>query len=296
MNIENLQGSIVAIVTPFLSNGEIDFETFDNLIEWHIEQGTNGIVVCGTTGETPTLTEEEDAKLMEQAVKLSNGRVAIIAGTGSNSTKDCITYSKRAESLGVDALLVVSPYYNKPTKNGLRLHFSELAKAVDIPIILYNVPSRTGNTIPVDLTIELANKFKNIVGIKEAAGQIEVFTELLSKRPEGFKVYSGDDYLSTIANLMGADGCISVVANVIPASFSKLMSLSIQGHVEDSRKIFYKYLNLMNLMFVESNPIPVKAALAEMGKIKEVYRAPLCEIDETNRKKLISEMKKVELI
>lgn len=296
MKIENLQGSIVALATPFTSNGDIDLDTFDSLIEWHIDQGTNGIVVCGTTGETPTLSEDEDAKLMEHAVKISNGRAAIIAGTGSNSTKDCIKYSQRAEALGVDGLLVVSPYYNKPSKNGLRIHFSQLAEAVNIPIILYNVPSRTGSTIPVDLTLELANKYKNIVGIKEAAGKIEIFTELLAKRPEGFKIYSGDDYLSTMANLMGADGCISVVANVIPASFSKLMSLSIQGNAVEARKIFYKYVNLMDLMFIESNPIPVKAALAEMGKIKEVYRAPLCQMEQGNREKLIEEMKKVGLI
>lgn len=296
MNIENLQGSIVALVTPFTENGEIDFNSFDNLIEWHIAEGTNGIVVCGTTGETPTLSEDEDASLMERAVKVSNGRIPIIAGTGSNSTKDCIAYSKRAESLGVDGLLVVAPYYNKPTPAGLKLHFSMLAAEVNIPIILYNVPSRTGCDITPNIAIELANEHKNIVGIKEAAGKIEYFTELISKRKEGFKIYSGDDYLSPIANLLGADGCISVIANVIPADFSKLMKYSIEGNTKETNNLFYKYIELMDLMFIESNPIPVKAALAKMNKIEEKYRAPMCQMEMANKEQLISEMKKLNII
>ncbi|HLW07625.1 MAG TPA: 4-hydroxy-tetrahydrodipicolinate synthase [Marinilabiliaceae bacterium] len=296
MKIENLRGSIVAIVTPFKNNGKVDFDTFDSLIKWHIAQGTNGIVVCGTTGETPTLSEDEDALLMEHAVKIANGQVAIIAGTGSNSTQDCVKYSKRAESLGVDGLLVVAPYYNKPTTKGLHLHFTTLAKAVNLPIILYNVPSRTGSTISVDLAIRLAKENNNIVGIKEAAGKIDIFTELIAKRPKGFKVFSGDDYLSTFANLMGADGCISVIANVIPNDFSKMMKSSLDGDLETARSLFYKYQNIMGLMFVESNPIPVKTALAAMGKTTEIFRAPLCGMEENTKQALLSEMKKVGLL
>jgi 4-hydroxy-tetrahydrodipicolinate synthase len=296
MKIENLRGSIVAIVTPFKENGDIDFQAFDALLEWHIAQGTNGLVVCGTSGETPTLSEDEDAMMMERAVRLANGRLPIIAGTGSNSTQDCIKYSKRAKKAGVDGLLVVAPYYNKPTRKGLHLHFSSVAKAVDIPIILYNVPSRTGSTIAPDLAIQLAEENKNIIAIKEAGGKIEVFVELLAKRPQEFKIYSGDDLLSTMANWLGADGCISVIANVIPHEFSQLMTASINGDVVTARELFYKYKDIINLMFIESNPIPVKTALAAMGKVTETFRAPLCTMEDDTKAMLLKEMKRLKLI
>jgi 4-hydroxy-tetrahydrodipicolinate synthase len=296
MKIENLRGSIVAIVTPFKENGDIDFQAFDALLEWHIAQGTNGLVVCGTSGETPTLSEDEDAMMMERAVRLANGRLPIIAGTGSNSTQDCIKYSKRAKKAGVDGLLVVAPYYNKPTRKGLHLHFSSVAKAVDIPIILYNVPSRTGSTIAPDLAIQLAEENKNIIAIKEAGGKIEVFVELLAKRPQEFKIYSGDDLLSTMANWLGADGCISVIANIIPHEFSQLMTASINGDVVTARELFYKYKDIINLMFIESNPIPVKTALAAMGKVTETFRAPLCTMEDDTKAMLLKEMKRLKLI
>ncbi len=294
--IQNLRGSIVAITTPFKENGDIDLTAFDALVEWHITQGTDGMVVCGTTGETPTLSEEEDAMMMERAVKVVNGRIPVIAGSGSNSTQDCIKYSQTAQKAGVDALLVVAPYYNKPTRKGLYQHFSSVAKAVNIPIILYNVPGRTGCAIAYDLAIQLANDHKNIIAIKEAAGNFEVLVNLIANRPQGFKVYSGDDFLSTAANLLGADGCISVVANVIPKEFHELMKASLAGNVEVSRQIFYKYKRLMDLMFVESNPIPVKTALAAMGKIKETFRLPLCTMEDKNKEALLAELKKVGVI
>lgn len=294
--IQNLRGSIVAITTPFKENGDIDLAAFDALVEWHIAQGTDGLVVCGTTGETPTLSEEEDAMMMERAVKVVNGRIPVIAGSGSNSTQDCIKYSQTAEKAGVDALLVVAPYYNKPTRKGLYQHFSSVAKAVNIPIILYNVPGRTGCAIAYDLAIQLANDHKNIIAIKEATGNFEVFVNLIANRPEGFKIYSGDDFLSTAANLLGADGCISVVANVIPKEFHELMKASLAGNVEVSRQIFYKYKRMMDLMFVESNPIPVKTALAAMGKIKETFRLPLCTMEDKNKEALLTELKKVGVI
>ncbi|GAO29554.1 4-hydroxy-tetrahydrodipicolinate synthase [Geofilum rubicundum] len=262
MGIENLRGSIVAIATPFKENGDLDLETFDSLVEWHVEQGTDAIVVCGTTGETPALSEDEDAIMIERAVKKVNGRIPVIAGTGSNSTQDSIKYSKRAIGLGVDALLVVAPYYNKPSDKGIYLHFATIAKAVDASIILYNVPGRTGSNISPEIAVRLANDFKNIVAIKEAGGSMPVFAELLARRPKSLKVYSGDDFLATSANLLGADGCISVVANLIPGDFHQLMMASLNGDAEQSRALFYKYKSLMELMFVESNPIPVKSALA----------------------------------
>jgi len=292
----DLEGSIVAIVTPFKENGEIDAEAYDQLIDWHIENGTDGIVVCGTTGETPSLTGDEDAFLIERTVKRVNGRVPVIAGTGSNSTQECIKYTKKAASIGVDAVLVVGPYYNKPTEKGMFMHFSAVAEAVDIPIVLYNVPSRTGSKIPVSTTIKLANTYNNIVGIKEASGDLSLFTELIAHRPEGFKVYSGDDFLAAPANVLGADGCISVIANIIPQVFAQLMNVSINADVKQLNEVFYKYLKLMDLMFVESNPIPVKTALAAMGKVQEVFRSPMCSMEDENKFELIDELKKLKLI
>lgn len=296
MQIEQLQGSIVAIVTPFKNNGEIDLEAFDELVEFHIENGTDGIVVCGTTGETPTLSDAEDALMIERCVKKVDGRVPVIAGTGSNSTADCIKYSKKAVELGADALLIVAPYYNKPSRRGIYKHFSQVAKNVDAPIILYNVPGRTGSTIEPSTAIELASNFENIIAIKEAGGDMNVFAELLANRPEGFKVYSGDDFLSFPANCLGADGCISVIANLIPADFHKMMNDSISGDLKSARDLFFKYRALMELMFLESNPLPVKTALALMGRVSEVFRAPLCEMEDENREQLKIELKKLKLL
>jgi 4-hydroxy-tetrahydrodipicolinate synthase len=296
MQIEQLQGSIVAIVTPFKDTGEIDLDAFDELIEFHINSGTDGIVVCGTTGETPTLSDAEDAKMIERCVTKVNGRVPVIAGTGSNSTSDSIKYSKQAIELGVDALLVVAPYYNKPSRRGIYKHFSQIAKNVKAPIILYNVPGRTGSVIEPSTAVELARNFENIVAIKEAGGDMNVFAELLATRPNGFKVYSGDDFLSYSANCMGADGCISVVANLIPADFHKMMKSSVDGDLKTARELFFKYRALMELMFLESNPLPVKTALALMGRVNEVFRAPLCEMEDENREQLKIELKKLKLL
>lgn len=291
-----LQGSIVAIATPFKNNGDIDTQSFDKLIEFQIENGTNGIVVCGTTGETPTLTEAEDTYMFEYALKRVNGRVPVIAGSGSNSTDECIKYSKTAESTGVDALLVVGPYYNKPTAKGMYNHFGTLAQKVKCPIILYNVPGRTGSAIPVDVTMKLANEFDNIVGVKEASGNIHNVASLLAQRPAGFRVYSGDDSLSVMTNLLGGDGCISVAANVIPKDFSQMMAACIKGDVTTSRQLFFKYRNLMDLLFIESNPIPVKTALAAMGLIEENFRLPMCSMEDGNKQKLINELKRLNII
>lgn len=296
MQIEKLQGSIVAIVTPFKNTGEIDLDAFDELIEFHISSGTDGIVVCGTTGETPTLSDAEDAQMIERCVKKVNGRVPVIAGTGSNSTADSIKYSKKAVELGADALLVVAPYYNKPSRRGIYKHFSQVAKNVDAPIILYNVPGRTGCAIEPQTAVELAKNHANIVAIKEAGGDMNVFAELLATRPKGFKVFSGDDFLSFSANGMGADGCISVVANLIPSDFHKMMKASIDDDLQTARDLFFKYRPLMELMFLESNPLPVKTALALMGRVNEVFRSPLCAMEDENREQLKIELKKLKLL
>lgn len=292
----DLTGSIVAIVTPFKANGEIDVDAFDKLIEFHLSNGTDGLVVCGTTGETPALTGDEDAFLIERAVKQVGGKIPVIAGTGSNSTQECIKYSRKAEAIGVDAVLVVGPYYNKPTEKGMYQHFATVVEAINVPIVLYNVPSRTGSSISVDNTIKLANNFDNIVGIKEASGDLGLFAELIARRPKGFRLYSGDDFLATSANLMGADGCISVIANVIPGEFAKLMKDSMLGNVEETKEIFFKYRELMDLMFVESNPIPVKTALSAMGMVNEEFRSPMCRMEDANKQQLINELKQLAII
>lgn len=291
-----LQGSIVALVTPFNTDGSIDFKSLDRLIDFHIENGTNAVVVCGTSGESPTLSEAEDAKMFEHVVERVNKRMVVIGGSGSNSTQSCIKYTQNAKNAGVDAVLTVGPYYNKPTSNGMYNHFASVAQAVDIPIILYNVPGRTGSAIKSDVAIKLANDFDNIVGIKEASGNISAVAELIAKRPDGFRVYSGDDNLSMLCNLLGGDGCISVAANVFPKDFSRMMQLSIMGNVTEARELFYRYRHIMDLLFVESNPIPVKAALAAMGMINEVYRLPLCPMEDANKKLLLDEMKALKLI
>ena len=296
MNFDDLQGSIVAIVTPFNECGQIDYEKFDELIEWQIMQGTKGVVVCGTTAETPAMSESECDMLIRRAVLIVNGRVPVIAGSGSSSTQESINYSRFAENEGADAILVVSPYYNRPTIKGQYMHFAEIAQSVSIPIILYNVPARTGSTIPYDLAINLANMYSNIRGIKEASGSFQTFTHLLENRPAGFKVFSGDDFLSTAVNLMGADGCISVIANIIPKEFQEMMSASINAETAKARSLFFKYKKLLELMSIETNPIPVKTALAAMGKINEIFRLPLCEMNTDNKKLLLSEMENLGLL
>lgn len=292
----NLKGSIVAIVTPFLSDGSIDWNAYDNLIEFHLANGTDGIVVCGTTSETPTLTDKEDEELVKRAVDKIKGRMPIIAGTGSNSTITAIEKTQKAKELGADAALVVVPYYNKPTQTGMFKHFEAVANAVNLPIVLYNVPSRTGASLSPQTVSKLANQFNNIVGVKEAAGDLSYFTQIIATTADDFLVYSGDDFLATSANYHGADGCISVLANIIPKEFAELMKLSGAGDVQKANAIFYKYQNLMDLLFIESNPIPVKAALAEMGYLKEIYRQPLSEMEASNKELLLAEMKSVSLI
>ncbi|PKQ61594.1 4-hydroxy-tetrahydrodipicolinate synthase [Labilibaculum filiforme] len=290
------QGSIVAIVTPFNIDGSIDYTAFDNLIDFHLNNETDGIVVCGTTGEAATLSKKEYAELIKHTVDKVNKRIPVIAGSGTNSTSEAIQNSCLAASLGVDALLVVSPYYNKPTRNGLKDYFSQISKAVTIPILLYNVPGRTAGNIPVDLVVELANEFENIVGIKEASGNLEQLACILRDKPVNFMVFSGDDALAFQAVCMGASGVISVIANLIPKEFHDLMNFAAKGDLVASKEIYFKYLRLIQLCFIESNPIPVKTGLAIMNKLDEKFRSPMSLMMDENRVLLVNEMKKLKLI
>ncbi len=286
----NLKGAIVAIVTPFNEDGSIDYKSLERLIGFHLLNGTDGIVVCGTTGEAATLSHAEYKELIQFVVQKVNKQIPVIAGSGTNDTQHAIELSKIASEQDVDALLIVTPYYNKPNPNGMYNHYAAIANVVDTPIILYNVPGRTGINLSPAIVKNLANDFSNIIGIKEAAGSIEQGMELIQTLPDDFLILSGDDPLAFALVCMGGDGCISVAANIIPNEFHKLMHHALNGKLDEARAIQYKYLKLMDLNFIESNPVPVKTALHLMGYIQEVFRLPLAPIAEKNKELLRNEL------
>jgi 4-hydroxy-tetrahydrodipicolinate synthase len=269
-----IKGSIVAIVTPMLEDGSLDLAAFRALVDFHVAQRTDGIVVVGTTGESPTVDVEEHELLIAEAVKHAAGRVPVIAGTGANSTKEAIELAAFAKKAGADASLTVVPYYNKPTQEGLYLHFKAIAEAVDMPHILYNVPGRTGADMSNDTVLRLA-QIPNIVGIKDATGGIERGSDLLQRAPKDFAVYSGDDASTLALMLLGAVGTISVTANVAPQLMHEMCAAALAGDVARAREINYRLLGLHRHLFIEANPIPVKWAVARLGKMKNELRLPL---------------------
>ncbi|MAY56083.1 4-hydroxy-tetrahydrodipicolinate synthase [Pseudohongiella sp. SYSU M77423] len=273
-----IQGSIVAIVTPMLPNGDIDFEAFDRLLEWHIESGTDAVVVVGTTGESPTLTMEEHCAVIARAVKTVAGRIPVIAGTGSNSTTEAIYYTHAAKEEGADACLLVTPYYNKPPQEGLYQHFKKIAEEVDIPQILYNVPSRTGCDLLPETVSRLAD-IKNIVGIKEATGDLDRGQQVISLCGDRIAIYSGDDATALDLILAGGKGNISVTANVAPAQMHEMCRLALAGEYEKASLLNARLAGLHNSLFLEANPIPVKWALSELGHIKAGIRLPLVPLN-----------------
>ena len=268
------EGSFVAIVTPF-KNGKVDASALRGLIEFHIENGTNGIVPCGTTGESATLNHAEHEEVIRIAVETCKGRIPVLAGTGSNATQEAIELTQRAQKIGADGALLITPYYNKPTQEGLFQHFSAVAKETDIPIILYNVPSRTSiNMLPS--TVARLSSVDNIVGIKEASGSLIQVSEIIDSCGQNFEVISGEDPLTWPILAIGGKGVISVTANLVPDKFAKLVDAARTGDVEVAKALHYELLKLNDIMFIETNPIPVKAALALMGRIQNEFRAPLC--------------------
>ncbi|MEW5903404.1 MAG: 4-hydroxy-tetrahydrodipicolinate synthase [Pseudomonadota bacterium] len=269
-----IKGSIVAIVTPMQEDGSLDLAAFRALIDFHIAEGTDGIVVVGTTGESPTVDVEEHELLIAEAVKYAAKRVPIIAGTGANSTKEAIELATFAKKVGADASLTVVPYYNKPTQEGLYLHFKAIAEAVDMPHILYNVPGRTGADMSNDTVLRLA-QIPNIVGIKDATGGIERGSDLLQRAPADFAIYSGDDATTLALMLLGAHGTISVTANVAPRLMHEMCAAALAGDVARARAINFQLLGLHRKLFIEANPIPVKWAVARLGMMKNVLRLPL---------------------
>ncbi len=288
------RGSIVAIVTPF-RNGKVDEKALGNLIEWHIKEGTNAIVPCGTTGESATLDYKEHFRVIEFTVKAVNGRVPVIAGTGANATDETIMITKAAKKSGADAALLVSPYYNKPTQEGLYRHYKAVAEAARIPIVLYNVPGRTAvNMLPS--TVARLAEIKNIVGIKEATGDMKQVSEIIRLCGDRIDVISGDDFTTLPLMALGGQGVISVSANVAPKLVSQMCALWEQGRHDEARAIHYRLEPLNASMFIETNPIPVKTALAMMGRIKEEFRLPLCEMAPANREKLKAVLKGMKLV
>jgi len=274
-----IRGSIVALVTPMTANGDIDWPALDKIVDFHLDKGTDAIVAVGTTGESPTLDYDEHLDVIRAIINRVDGRIPVIAGTGANSTQEAIELTERAAKAGADACLLVTPYYNKPTQEGLYQHFKAIAEAVDIPQILYNVPGRTACDMLPDTVLRLS-QIDNIVGIKEATGDLDRARELINKVPTDFAVYSGDDATAIELILMGGQGNISVTANVAPSEMTELCRLGLQGDTEAARELQAKLMPLHKNLFVEANPIPVKWAMAEMKLIDTGIRLPLTVLSE----------------
>ena len=290
-------GAATAIVTPFKANGEVDYDTFAKNIEFQIENKIDAIVVCGTTGEASTLTHEEHLDVIRYCVKCVNGRVPVVAGTGSNCTETAIYLSQEAEKAGVDGLLIVTPYYNKATQKGLYEHFKLIADSVKTPIILYNIPGRTGgvNILP-ETVVRLCTEVENIVGVKDATGNISQVAKLMSIAGDKVDLYSGNDDQIVPLLSLGGKGVISVLSNIAPKETHDICAKFFEGDVEGSRKLQLNLLTLINLLFIEVNPIPVKKALQLMGMMGGTLRRPLTEMEEDNAAKLEKELKAVGLL
>jgi 4-hydroxy-tetrahydrodipicolinate synthase len=278
------KGAIVAIVTPF-RDGKVDEKSLRDLIEFQIANGTDGIVPCGTTGESPTLSHEEHNKVIKITVDAIKKRVPVIAGTGSNSTDEALTLTKHAYEVGANAALMVCPYYNRPSQEGLYQHYKLIAESVPIPIIIYNIPGRTGVNLTPDTLLRLS-KISNIVGVKEASGNIKQMSDVLTLCGEQFDVLSGDDAYTLPLMAMGGKGIISVISNVAPADMSAMVDAFEAGNLAKAKALHHKMIPLIDALFIETNPVPVKAALGMMGKISYEVRAPLYKLSDANYDKL----------
>lgn len=288
------RGVYTALVTPFASDGSIDEPRLRDLVDAQIAGGVDGIVPVGTTGESPTVTHEENIRIVEIVVEQSNNRVPVIAGTGSNSTAEAIDMTIRAGEVGATATLQVTPYYNKPSQEGLYRHFSTIADRGGLPVIVYNIPGRTARNVENETMIRLAGH-DNIVGVKEASGSMAQVMELVHSRPDGFCVLSGDDNLTLPIVMLGGDGVISVAGNVAPDRMKALVEEALAGNAQRARTLHYELLPLFRAMFLDTNPIPVKYALAALGRMEEVYRLPMCELSEDNKRKLDGVLDQLEI-
>jgi 4-hydroxy-tetrahydrodipicolinate synthase len=290
-----LQGSMVALVTPMNVDGSIDWSSLDKLVEFHIAEGTNTIVAVGTTGESATLSVSEHLQVIERVVETVNGRVSVVAGTGANSTSEAVELTKSASSVGVDACLLVVPYYNKPTQEGLFRHFSFIADAVDIPQILYNVPGRTITDMQNDIVLRLSTH-ENIMGIKDATGDVARGKDLIESVADDFYVYSGDDITAPELMLVGAKGNISVTANVVPRKMAELCRLALAGDADATRSLQTELMPLHNALFIEANPIPVKWAVSALGLMSAGIRLPLTPPTDLSKETLRIAMTSLSLI
>ena len=296
--MQALNGSLVALVTPLHENGDVDYDALYSLIDWHIDKGTNGIVSVGTTGESATLRLQEHLDVVEATVKHVNKRLPVISGTGANSTEEAIELSKESKLIGADYALSVTPYYNKPTQKGLIAHYTKIAESADIKQILYNVPSRTVCDILPE-TVEILSQHNNIIGIKEAlddSSRIKTLVQISKNNNNDFLIFSGDDPTFLQSLNIGAHGVISVSANVVPETISKICKYIRNKQLEEAKILDEKYKNLYRLLFVESNPTPVKWILNKMGLISNSIRLPLLQLDETFHEEIMSELVKLELL
>jgi len=290
------RGTATAIITPFKKDGSIDELALRRFVDFQIKGGIEAIVPLGTTGEYSTLNQKEQQRVIEIVLEQANGRVKIFAGAGSNNTAEVIEKARFIKQAGADAALVVGPFYNKPTQNGYYQHFKAIADAVDIPIIVYNVPGRTSGNIEAGTILRLAEEIPNVVMVKEASGNMTQIMEISRNKPKNFSLLSGDDALAYSIIALGGDGCISVVSNEVPKEYSDLMRLCLKGEWNEALQLHFRLLPLMNINFIESSPIPVKTALAMMGMIEEAFRLPMVPISESNRAKVKKVLEELRLV
>ncbi len=289
------QGTFTAIVTPFRRDGSLDEAALRTLVERQIEGGVDGLVPCGTTGESATMSTAEKIRVIEIVHEQSNDRVLVLAGAGGNSTAAVVTLAKQIDQVSVDAILIVVPFYNRPTQEGLYQHFATVADAVEAPVVMYNVPGRTSANMTAETALRLA-EHGNIAGTKEASGALTQVMEIIRGAPSGFSILSGEDNLAVPIIALGGHGLVSVASNEAPAMMSEMVRSALEGKMTEARELHYKLLGLMNVNFIETNPIPVKAALAMMGLIEEQYRLPLVPMADANRAKLHLELIKLDLM
>ena len=271
----NLRGMGVALITPFKEDGSVDYEALDRLVDYQLQNGTDYFVVLGTTAETPTLTEEEKKKIIELVVTKVRGRIPIVLGVGGNCTRAVVDNLKNGNFEGIDAILSVVPYYNKPSQEGIYQHYKAIAEATELPVILYNVPGRTGVNMTAETTLRIAREFKNVIAVKEASGNITQMDDIIKNKPENFSVISGDDGLTFPLITLGAVGVISVIGNAFPREFSRMVRLALAGDYDSARTIHHRFTELFSLLFVDGNPAGVKSMLNMMGFIENRLRLPL---------------------
>jgi 4-hydroxy-tetrahydrodipicolinate synthase len=292
---QTFQGSFVAMVTPF-RNGKVDEAKLRELVELHVANGTDGLIPCGTTGESPSLNHDEHRRVVEIVVEAARGRIRVVAGTGSNSTAEAIDLTKHAERAGAAGALVVNPYYNKPTQEGLYRHFRAVAESVAIPVLVYNIQSRTAVNVETDTMARLARDVRNIVGVKEASGSLDQMSQVIAACGPDFSVLSGDDNITLPLLAIGGSGVVSVIANIVPRETADLVHAALDGDWKRARDLHYRLFPLARAAFLETNPIPIKEAMAMAGMIEPEFRLPMCRMSDANREKLRAILKSYSLV